>query len=98
VVRAALCIPLTARPHRHDGTSADDGAEHSEDRRGPPQGLTHSRGHQSRTKTLGTYRARATRGQYEQLLEWADAFVDRRWAIEFAGGLGYLLAQAARRR
>lgn len=42
---------------------------------------------------LGTYRVRATRTQCEQLLEWAEVFVDRRWAIESAGGLGYLLAQ-----
>jgi len=42
---------------------------------------------------LGTYRVRATTRQCEQLLEWADAFAERRWAIESAGGLGYLLAQ-----
>ena len=42
---------------------------------------------------LGTYRVRATRKQCEQLLEWAGGFADRRWAIESAGGLGYLLAQ-----
>ena len=42
---------------------------------------------------LGTYRVRATRTQCDQLLEWAEVFADRRWAIESAGGLGYLLAQ-----
>lgn len=42
---------------------------------------------------LGTYRVRATRTQCQQLLDWAEVFADRRWAIESAGGLGYLLAQ-----
>jgi len=36
---------------------------------------------------------RATSKQCEQLLEWAGGFPERRWAIESAGGLGYLLAQ-----
>jgi transposase len=31
--------------------------------------------------------------QVEQLLEWASPFEARRWAIESAAGLGYLLAQ-----
>ena len=42
---------------------------------------------------LATFRVRATRGQCEQLLEWAHGFPQRRWAVESAGGLGYLLAQ-----
>ncbi len=42
---------------------------------------------------LGTFRVRATTKQCEQLLEWAGAFPERRWAIESAGGLGCLLAQ-----
>ena len=42
---------------------------------------------------LGQLRVRATRMQCEQLLEWAEIFPERRWAIESAGGLGYLLAQ-----
>jgi transposase len=36
---------------------------------------------------------RATRRQVDQLLGWAEPFPDRTWAIECAGGLGYLLAQ-----
>ena len=36
---------------------------------------------------------RATRRQVEQLLRWAEPFEKRTWAIESAGGLGYLLAQ-----
>jgi hypothetical protein len=36
---------------------------------------------------------RATRRQVDQLLVWATAFEKRTWAIESAGGLGYLLAQ-----
>jgi transposase len=36
---------------------------------------------------------RATKNQTNRLLEWAAPFPQRRWAIESAGGLGYLLAQ-----
>ena len=42
---------------------------------------------------LGELRVRATKRQCEVLLEWAGVFPDRRWAVESAGGLGYLLAQ-----
>jgi transposase len=42
---------------------------------------------------LGQLKVRASKKQCEQLLEWAGCFPDRRWAIESAGGLGYLLAQ-----
>jgi transposase len=36
---------------------------------------------------------RATRQQTAKLLAWAEPFEERTWAIESAGGLGYLLAQ-----
>jgi transposase len=42
---------------------------------------------------LGERRVRADTNQLERLLEWAAPFVQRTWAIEGAGGLGYLLAQ-----
>jgi transposase len=42
---------------------------------------------------LGRTRVRATRRQVPQLLAWAHQLGARRWAIESAGGLGYLLAQ-----
>jgi len=42
---------------------------------------------------LGSLRVRATKAQCTQLLEWAAPFPERRWAIESAAGLGYLLAQ-----
>lgn len=42
---------------------------------------------------LGELRVRATERQCELLLAWAEAFPQRRWAIESAAGLGYLLAQ-----
>jgi transposase len=42
---------------------------------------------------LSSVKVRATRKQVEQLLDWAEPFGKRRWAIESAGGLGYLLAQ-----
>jgi transposase len=42
---------------------------------------------------LGRVQVRATRRQVAQLLSWAEPFETRTWAIESAGGLGYLLAQ-----
>ena len=42
---------------------------------------------------LGEVRVRATKRQCEALLTWAEVFPERRWAIESAWGLGYLLAQ-----
>lgn len=42
---------------------------------------------------LARVRVCSTRQQVKQLLDWAEPFERRRWAIESAGGLGYLLAQ-----
>jgi transposase len=42
---------------------------------------------------LATVTIRATRQQTDKLLSWAEPFEERTWAIESAGGLGYLLAQ-----
>jgi transposase len=42
---------------------------------------------------LAKMKVRATRRQVDQLLAWAARFDERTWAIESAGGLGYLLAQ-----
>jgi transposase len=42
---------------------------------------------------LGELRVRACAGQAEQLLGWAAAWPARTWAVEGAGGMGYLLAQ-----
>jgi transposase len=42
---------------------------------------------------LGQVRVRACDGQAGQLLDWADAWPDRAWAVEGARGMGYLLAQ-----
>jgi transposase len=42
---------------------------------------------------LDRTRVRATRKQTLQLLAWAEPLGQRTWAIESAGGLGYLLAQ-----
>ena len=42
---------------------------------------------------LGELRVRSSNQQCDRLLEWASVFPERRWAIESAGGLGYLLAQ-----
>jgi transposase len=42
---------------------------------------------------LARVTVRATRRQVDELLAWAARFEDRVWAIESAGGLGYLLAR-----
>ena len=42
---------------------------------------------------LDELRVRSSKKQCDVLLEWADRFGERRWAIESASGLGYLLAQ-----
>ena len=42
---------------------------------------------------LGELRVRACAGQAEQLLGWAAVWPQRTWAVEGAGGMGYLLAQ-----
>jgi transposase len=42
---------------------------------------------------LGQRRVRAGEHQAEELLKWAVEFPERSWAIESAGGLGYLLSQ-----
>jgi transposase len=42
---------------------------------------------------LSSVTVRATRCQVDELLDWATRFEDRTWAIESAGGLGYLLGQ-----
>ena len=42
---------------------------------------------------VSSVKVRATRRQVEQLVRWAEPFEKRRWAIESAGGMGYLLAQ-----
>lgn len=44
-------------------------------------------------QVLGERRVRSAVGQVEQLMAWAAPFSERTWAIEGAGGLGYLLAQ-----
>jgi transposase len=42
---------------------------------------------------LGELRVRAGAVQAERLLAWSQAWPERTWAIEGAGGLGHLLAQ-----
>jgi transposase len=47
-----------------------------------------------RTETkLGELEVRAAKDQCTRMLAWAGVFEERRWAIESASGLGYLLAQ-----
>ena len=42
---------------------------------------------------LGQLRVHASAVQAERLLAWAQAWPERTWAVEGAGGLGHLLAQ-----
>lgn len=42
---------------------------------------------------LAKLKVRASRRQVDQLREWAAPFAERTWAVESAGGLGYLLCQ-----
>src|SRR5260370_26131893 len=42
---------------------------------------------------LGQLRVRASAVQAERLLAWAQAWPERAWAVEGAGGVGHLLAQ-----
>jgi transposase len=42
---------------------------------------------------LGQLRVRASAVQAERLLGWAQAWPQRAWAVEGAGGVGHLLAQ-----
>src|SRR5260370_5739736 len=42
---------------------------------------------------LGELGVRASAGEVERLLAWAAGYPQRTWAVEGAGGLGYLLAQ-----
>ena len=42
---------------------------------------------------LAAIQVRSSRRQVEELLAWAAGFEERTWAVESAGGVGYLLAQ-----
>jgi hypothetical protein len=72
-----------------DGGSIDDG----NDRRGPSQGFPYGgRSGRGRAK-LGELRVRSKPKQLARLLDLAEQFPERTWAVENATGLGYLLAQ-----
>ena len=44
-------------------------------------------------RELGRITVRSGGRQLEQLLEWANGAMPRTWAVEAAGGMGYLLSQ-----
>ena len=44
-------------------------------------------------RPLGQLRVRACAAQVERLVAWAQAWPERTWAVEGAGGVGHLLAQ-----
>jgi transposase len=58
-----------------------------------PQGSHTAVGVDRDEMQLAKVKVRSTRHQVDQLLRWASGFEERTWAIESAGGLGYLLAQ-----
>ena len=65
----------------------------ADDRDRSAQGFTYGGGARRRRGFLGELRVRAGADQVERLVVWAASFDARTWAIEGAGGLGYLLAQ-----
>ena len=65
----------------------------SDDRSRPAQGVAHRDDARSGQRELRRITVRAGRRQVEQLLEWADGIKPRTWAVEAAGGMGYLLSQ-----
>ena len=59
-----------------------------------PHKTTHTAGAIDSTETeVGSLQVRATKLQTGQLLDWASGFEQRTWAVEGAGGWGYLLSQ-----
>src|SRR5215211_1812737 len=44
-------------------------------------------------RELARIKVRAGRCQVDELMRWAGECADRTWAVESAGGMGYLLAQ-----
>ena len=44
-------------------------------------------------REIARIKVRASRKQVTQLLEWAEPFEKRTWAVESARGLGYILSQ-----
>ena len=44
-------------------------------------------------RELARIKVRAGGGQVAELLEWANGYTSRTWAVECAGGMGYLLSQ-----
>jgi hypothetical protein len=59
----------------------------------PAQGLAHRGGDRRGGGPLGELRVRSPASQAERLVAWAAGWPERIWAVEGAGGLGYLLAQ-----
>ena len=47
----------------------------------------------SKEAVVGEHKVRASATQATALIDWAQGFASRTWAVESAAGLGYLLAQ-----
>lgn len=47
----------------------------------------------AREAVVGEHKVRASAAQATSLIDWAQDFGSRTWAVESAAGLGYLLAQ-----
>ena len=83
------------RSARHGSTSTLKGDRHDRDHRDRSAQGVRTRRARSMTRTANSRSSsvRAGTRQLDQLLGWASPFAERTWAIESAGGLGYLLAQ-----
>lgn len=84
---------VVSQPIERNG---EDGHDH---RDRPAQELAHRTALSPATNSaVASLRIDATRAGYRELLRWAKAFPERRWAIENARGLGRHLAQWLLRR
>src|SRR3954453_13073052 len=59
----------------------------------PHKGSHTAVGVDNEERSVAELRVRSGPKQLERLLQWAEQFPDRTWAVENATGLGYLLAQ-----
>ena len=78
-------VPTLSRDH--------GGSDASDHRDRPAQGDPHAVAVNGSEHEVARLKIRAIRDQVAKLLTWAVPFPSRRWAIEGAEGLGFLLAQ-----
>ena len=79
--------------HAHLGSPLTKEARDHHDRHRPAQGNAHGGGRRHEEAVVGEHKLRASATQAAALIDWAQDFGSRTWAVESAAGLGYLLAQ-----